>query len=264
MKTLTKLLILGLTFNPMLHLAAQITDAAVIKPIHISKSTLSGVGLKKVNLKDQPGREFFQKNLFRGKDLSVYVVSSESWKAPVTNFPFDEYVYMLNGNASVTDSLGTNYTFNSFDHFFAPKGLTGEWEILAADNYHYELSVIATRRSAGNLKSKKLSPQLLDRKKLSGAVISLGKEGTYEEVLVSGDELKITIKAEAPRETRIEQSLKEQIIRVLSGQISIEDASGDSQTFFTGESFIVPQGVIGIWKSEGHGIVKYLCVEKAG
>ena len=32
--------------------------------------------------------------------------------------------------------------------------------------------------------------------------------------------------------------------------------------FYTGDFFIMPKGLQGNWTSEGHGLVKYLIVEK--
>lgn len=256
--------LLILAMNPACKVFAQGDSLEVIKPILIDKSSLSGLGLKKVERKDQPGRDFFQKSVFRGKDLSVFIVSSQSWTAPVNNFPIDEYVYMLNGNARVKDSSGNTYFFNSFDHFFAPKGLKGEWEIMAGDSYHYELSVISTQRSPTGTISSKLSPHLLDRNLLSGSEIDFNRKGVYEELLVSGDELRISIKAERLMETRIDNPSKEQVICLLSGQVTIKDSGGDFHTFFSGDFFILPQGFIGVWRSEGHGMTKYLRIEKVG
>lgn len=241
----------------------QKDSTELIKPILIDKLALSGIGLKKVDLKDQPGREFFQKNVFRGKELSVYIVSSQSWTASVADFPIDEYIYMLNGKARVKDATGINRFFSSFDHFFAPKSLTGEWEIMAGDNYHYELSVITTERSATNTVSKDLVPQLLDKDKISGLNVDLGEESSKDEVLISGDELRISLRVEEPDKVQISEPAKEQFLHLLSGQIMIQDSNGDDYTFYSGDFFILPQGFTGKWTSEGHGIVKYLSIEKA-
>ena len=105
----------------------QNDSAKVLEPILIDKSTLSGIGLEKIELNDQPGREFFQKNLYRGKDLSVYVVSSQSWPGRMDNFAIDEYIFMLNGKARVKPDGGEDHFFQTGEHFFAPKGYTGEW-----------------------------------------------------------------------------------------------------------------------------------------
>ena len=129
-------------------LLGQTDSVEIIKPILLDKEALSGIGLQKIELKKEPERAFFQRNLFRGEDLSIYIVSSESWKTSFDNFSFDELVYILNGKAKVKPEGGEEQTFNSHEFLSVPKGYSGSWEVLAGDNYHYELSVIATKRAS--------------------------------------------------------------------------------------------------------------------
>lgn len=237
--------------------------AQVVRPILLDQKALSGLGLQQIELKDQPGRAFFQKNLFRGEDLSVYVVSSQSWLGTMNNFPIDEYVFMFNGQARVQPEGGIDHVFHSGEHFFAPKGFTGEWEIIAGDHYHYELSLITTPRAESVLKSKGLTPFPFSKDQLSGLEIQLDAGGAYRELLVEGDELRIALHAEAPRKLEISEPTAEQFLHLLSGLIRITDASGEAHEFYTGDFFVLPKGCSGSWESEGHGIVKYLVMEKA-
>lgn len=103
-------------------------------------------------------------------------------------------------------------------------------------------------------------PQSLDKDQLSGINIQLGEEGTYEEVLVRGDELTLNIKAEKPRiqETQNEQ---EQIISLLSGQLTLYTHEKGKQVFYSGDFVILPKGYSGTWESNGHGLMKYLSIE---
>ena len=233
-----------------------------VSPILIEKSALSGMGLKQIQLQDEPDRAFFQKNIYRGEDLSVYVVSSQSWLGNMDNFSIDEYIYMLNGKARVKPEGGENQFFQTGDHFFATKGYTGEWEILAGNQYHYELSVITTQRAPEAKVSKTQLPQLLDKDRLSGTEIDLAS-GNYEEVLFLGDELKIMLKGEKPGKVSLKNPVQEQVIAVLSGQISLRTSQEETFTFYTGDFFIIPKGFQGEWISEGHGLLKYLSIQKA-
>ncbi len=233
-----------------------------LSPILIDKGTLSGLGLKQLELKDQPGRDFFQKNLYRGVDLSVYVVSSQSWPGRMDNFAIDEYIYMLNGKARVQPEGGEDLYFQSGEHFFAPKGYTGEWEIMAGDNYHYELSVITTPRADSVVKSQPLLPMRLDPNTLSGLNINFAKENTYQSTLVEGDELTISLFAEQPQEREITRPAKEHIICLLSGALTITNLAGQVQRFYSGDFLIVPAGFTGKWRSEGHSLAKWIQVER--
>lgn len=231
------------------------------KPLLLDKATLSGLGLQKVPLKDNPDKDFFQKNLYRGEDLSVYVVSSESGVNSFSNFPFDEFIQILHGQATVLPDTEAEQHFYSRDFFFAPKGFTGEWSIEAGDNFHYELSVIATRRADSGKASSPALHQLYSNEKLSGAHIELDEKQVYEETLTQGAELTVLFKAEKSRTEEINQPSKEQLIHLLSGSISLTSSSGETQQFFTGDYFVIPKGFTGHWKSEGHSILKYLAVE---
>ncbi|MDT0605715.1 cupin domain-containing protein [Croceitalea rosinachiae] len=229
--------------------------------IPLDKSVLSGVGLKKLSLKDEPEKEFYQKRLYHGDDISIYVVSTEAWNNDFRNFWLDEFVYMFHGQAVVKPQKGKVQLFNSGDYFFAPKGYTGEWEIKTGNNLHYELSVISTTRADSTLISENIEHKLFEKSVLSGVHIQLNDNGKYTEILKKGVELTVMLKAERPSKWQIEPA-KEMLIQLLSGQVTIETLAGTETTFFTGDFFIVPNGLEGIWKSDGHGLIKYLTIEK--
>ena len=233
----------------------------VLKPILLDKTALSGIGLRKIDLKDTPQKNFFQKNLYRGTDLSVYIVSSQSWKSKMENFGFDEFIYMLNGQARVKPQKGKAQQFYTGDYFFCPKGFTGDWDIQAGENHHYELSVITTQRADSTRKSEMLTHQLLDKSELSGVGIQLGTQGLYKTNLAKGVELTINLMAEEPRKKNI-QNAKEQLVCLLSGQVSISDTNEDIQKFYTGDFLLIPKDFDGMWESNGHGLVKYISVQK--
>jgi len=79
-------------------ISCQVKEAPVTpSPFLLDKSTLSGVGLQKIDLKNEPEKIFHQKRLVRGDELSVYVVSTQSWVNKIEDYSFDEYIYMLHG-----------------------------------------------------------------------------------------------------------------------------------------------------------------------
>lgn len=241
---------------------SQNNSTEIIKPILLDKSILSGVGLKKVELKDEPEKIFHQKRLYRGEDISIYIVSTETWNNKFNNFWFDEFVYMFHGEAIVKPENGQAQLFYTGDYFFAPKGYTGEWEIKAGNNLHYELSVITTKRADSSLVSKDLTHKLFSRSKLSGAHINFDNSVNYTEILKEGVELTIKLEAEKPAEKLKSEPAKEKLIQILSGQITITDLEDISHTFHSGDFFIIPKGFKGKWKSEGHSLVKYITIEK--
>ncbi|MEO0573047.1 MAG: cupin domain-containing protein [Bacteroidota bacterium] len=233
-----------------------------IKPIGLDKSTLSGVGLEKIDLKEEPEKDFYQKNLFWGKELGVFVVGTESWVNTITNYPFDEFIYMYNGEAIVKPTQGTSQIFYSGDYFFAPKGYHGDWEIKGNNQIHYELSVITTTRTDSTKIHKNSSHRLFPKSVLTGNTIVLNDAGYYEQVLQKGAELTVKLIGEKMGERPLIKTTREQLIHILAGQIKIIDAKADVHTYYAGDFFVLPKGLVGTWATDGHNLVKYLTVEK--
>lgn len=250
-----------IVFMPKPSLGQNNSQPVPLKPILIDKSALSGIGLQPVQLQNEPKRKFFQKRLLRGLDLSVFIVSSESWTTEMNNFPIDEVVLMLNGKAKIKPKNGEEMIFMSNQFFFIPKGYTGSWQIQAGNNYHYELSVISTERAATAAPDKTL-PELIDQDELSGIGIDLSNTDQYDKVLTRGLELTVSLKAEKPSQREISTPMQEQLVNLLSGQLTITDTNGKEHIFSTGDLFLFPKGFIGTWQSQGHGLLKYLVIEK--
>ena len=232
----------------------------VVNPILLDRSVLSGIGLEKIEFDDEPEKDFYQKRLFRGEDISIYVVSTETWNNRMDMFPFDEFIYMFQGEALIKPDQGKSQLFYSGDYFFAPKGFTGEWEIRSGEHLHYELSVIATKRIDTSKIIHGDAHMLFDPTVLSGAHIQLDESGNYSEVLKSGAELKVELAAEKPMFKAAIEIKEDLMIHLLSGQLEIRIGEDSNHTFHTGDFFVLPAGLKGDWKSNGHGLIKYLIV----
>ncbi len=241
---------------------SQETSKEIIKPILLDKSVLSGVGLEKIDLNDEPEKDFYQKRLYWGDEIGVFVVSTQNWNKKMKNFPFDEFIYMYHGEAVIRPEIATSQVFYAGDYFFAPKGFTGEWEIKGGNHLHYELSVIATQRADSSQVLKNARHKLFSKSKLSGNEIRLDGNGLYEEILKQGIELTVKLNGEKPSERVLDITEKEKLLQILSGQITIIDSEGNNHKYYTGDFVLIRKGLIGSWKSEGHGLVKYLSVEK--
>lgn len=231
----------------------------VIQPILLDKSVLSGIGLNKIELKNEPERAFFQKRLFRGEDIGVYVVSSQSWTSTFDKFWFDEFVYLFNGQSKVTSGGQVDY-FHSGEYFFAPKGFEGSWEVQIGDQVHYELSVITNKRADSTQTSKLKHPFIYDKSKLSGVEITFDENGIYEETLAKGVELEVVLSA---AKTGIKQEVKiqkDQLVCLLTGMMKLSDASGKVHQFYAGDFFVLPKNFSGFWENKGHGFSKFLLV----
>ncbi|MEM8899894.1 MAG: cupin domain-containing protein [Bacteroidota bacterium] len=239
-----------------------VAQSDLTAPMLLDKATLSGVGLDTIKLKNEPERGFYQRNLYRGEDLSVYVVSSQSWVGKMDNFSIDEFIYLYHGKALVRPEEGGEAIFHTGDFFFVHKGYTGEWEISAGPTNHYELSVITTARATPPESPKLPAPIMLDKDKISGIDITFDENGLYEEILQEGIELTISVQAETPRTKKIENGT-EQLICLLSGQLTFMAEGGEPTKYYSGDFILFPKGINGEWTSEGHGLVKYISVQKS-
>ena len=234
-----------------------------LSPILLDKEVLSGLNLRKIDLKDEPEKDFYQKMLFNGSDIMIFVVSTETWNNKIDDYAFDEYVYLLNGQSIVKPKKYNAKIFNYGDHFFVPKNFQGSWEVNAGENLHYELSVISKLRTDSTIVSEDTNYTELDRSILSGSHIFLENDKVHQEIIREGVELKLSFNAEKPQNRTMNSGTKEQLIHLLSGMITFTDKENKKHTFHTGDFFVIPKGLEGQWNSEGHGLIKYLIVEKS-
>ncbi|MEM8763029.1 MAG: cupin domain-containing protein [Bacteroidota bacterium] len=239
----------------------SMTAQEVAKPILFDKAALSGIGLEKIELKDAPERNFFRKQLYRGEELSAYIVSLDTGTSSFKNFGFDEYIEILHGEATVLPNTSKAQTFYSRDLFFAPKGFRGDWFINAGSNFHYEISVISTQRADTSLVRQNATHELISHRMLSGTFMDVQNKPIQKEVLLKGAELTISVTAEKPHTKTIQKNKREMIIKLLSGQITITDTAGEEYIFYSGDYFALPLAFKGSWSSQGHGLVKYLTLE---
>ena len=234
-----------------------------VEPIALSRVHLAGLELPKIPLKAHPERAFFQKRLFKGRDLSVFVLSSETADNEIKRFPFDEFVYFIGGRATVRPKAGGQLTFLGGDFIFVPRAFSGTWTNTGGPRHHLELSVIANERKNQKTASRVDRPVQLDRQKLSG--IGLDKVSThlYRSTLFSGPELVITTQAEIDRSVELERLESDLVVGVLVGAIVIETDGMAAQTFWPGDFFVLPAGYLGLWRSMGSATARTVQVTLA-
>lgn len=245
----------------------SIPKSRIINPIPIDVRALSGLDLKPVTNQSDPDRRLFQKQLFRGLDLSVYVVSSETATAKHESYGIDEFLYVLNGRARLNPENGDEVFYNTGDFFIAPKGFNGEWETQGGDEFLIEVSVITTKRSEGEIDPSKTLPYLIDKAKLSGIGISAISESSvnsYKDELYRGAEIDVDLLAELPGTVlNFEKPDVEQFVYIISGSATIQAEGGDEFTFYQGDFYLLPNGFRGTIKTSGHGLFRYMKVVKS-
>jgi len=116
------------------------------------------------------------------------------------------------------------------------------------------------------------SPIRLNKEMISGLGLAPfpwadeARQAKWEHLFV-GEELSVSVfesvpsKAKngpSPSRSRVRDYPYDQFVLVLSGKSVLTDESGESQTFVTGDFFVVPKGFNGIW--EDHGAYRELIV----
>lgn len=235
----------------------------VIAPVLLDKAALSGLGLEAVTAAwAPPDRELFSKVLYSGEKFDVIVMAGDTARTHFESYEFDEFVYVINGQATLTDDTGYAQTFQTGDFFMVPKGFSGEW-LSQGNRYYQELIVIMKERSHST-ESSHHRPLRLDKTKISGLGIARTEwaadpdREVYREVLYDGSELDVAIVAGATATTNWTSPLGEEFVYVANGTATLTPTGGEPQTFYTGDFFVVPEGFTGTWTSTGNHLYREL------
>lgn len=234
----------------------------IINPIAIDPVAISGLGLKKVTSSADPDRLLFQKMLYQGEEISVFVVASETKTATWEDYSIEEFIYVINGRARLHPSGETERFYYPGDFFWVPKGYQGEWETQGGQSFYHELSIIASESAkTSNFDSR---PTLMDKVKIAGIDLTpdVDQAGKFLDILQRGQDLTISTQSEVPQALENFQSNHEQLIYIIAGAVTLKAEGGESMLFQTGDFFVLPKGFIGSWRSEGHRYLRTLRVRK--
>ena len=235
-----------------------------VVPFAINKESLSGLKMKQGRNPAQPDRILYFQNIFSGTELNLQIISSENASASPENLEIDEFLYLTNGAARLSPSKKTKeITFLKDDFFLVPRGYTGKWETIGAPNFHHEISITSAKRNPSPIEPNKTIPIRMDKEKIAGLGITQMGSGKYYDMLYSGHELTITLEGESPQVKEITTPLKEQIIYLIAGTLSLWDTSGNEYTFVSGDWVIIPNGFTGSWQSKGQELFRTMKISKS-
>ncbi|MEM9525666.1 MAG: cupin domain-containing protein [Bacteroidota bacterium] len=225
------------------------------QPFAIEREALAGLGLRRVTNSVDPERELYQKMLYRGKELGVYVVSSETKTANWEGYAIDEFVQVLDGRARLQPEGQDNHFYYPGDHFLVPQGYRGAWETQGGNGLYYELSVVGFGEETHTAIS--VEPQCFSR----GVVAGNPPVGANSTDTLQGRKLEVFITQDTSALQRLNTEA-EQLIRVLTGIIRLQNQSGQVWTFYAGDLFVLPSGFNGVWRRVGERAVRCLRVRR--
>ena len=133
-KILRLFFIVFLSVISQLNYAGDLSDKAILKPVLLDKNKLNGEGLtsletpwpKRMLVTGIESHRF--DSLFTGQ-LVVSIYEADDGLLKIIDYPFDEFVHVLNGRAILTAEGAEPQTFETGDSFVVPKGFTGTWEM---------------------------------------------------------------------------------------------------------------------------------------
>ena len=183
-------------------------------------------------------------------------------------YPYDEYVRVLEGSVVLTSSEGERQSYEAGDAFLVPVGWTGTWEmstrfreLIIVDRKGWEAvaGMIATlfgadaESSTGQTSVLPLLTTSLKQAPLDdlppwpqGVVLS-GANKHGQKVLHSGNVVAALYGAEAARLSVSAPFPYDEYVLVLAGEVTLTSDAGQSKTFSTGDSFLVPKSWTGVW-----------------
>ncbi|MEL6341220.1 MAG: cupin domain-containing protein [Myxococcota bacterium] len=226
-------------------------------PFKVDQRHMSGLDLPKRDLKLHPGKEFYQRRIYHGEDLSVFVLGGETIRNVQKDFPMDEFIIYLNGYADIA-AAGRSFRLLAGDYAVGPKGWAGTWTNHGVPRFNLELSVISTIRSPQPGTAK--APFRLDRQALAGVRRQGHASSPFSQVLYEGPEIKVSLAIQPPTSRRIEGSSAETFFHILSGSVTIKAIGSPPKHFYVGDNFVLPSGFAGDWTVEGSNGARFISV----
>ena len=172
-------------------IGAQAQSASQV--IALDKETMSGFNLKPIKLPwAAEDRELKTANLFIGENLVNYVLSSNTATHFWEDFPLDELIYVINGQAVITLEDGTVQKFQKGEFFMIPKGFKGHFETAGGPNFFLGMAIVARKRTTKTVTRNNKTPLQINQESLSGIGLDQDQEKV---IIVKGMELTVSINA---------------------------------------------------------------------
>lgn len=112
-------------------------------PIIVNPTYMSGLGLDVSSFPPAgPDAESNRKTIWNGSELDITIMDVESNSGDFTDMS-EEFVYVLNGSATLTQVGGAPQTFYTGDFFVVPEGWDGNWTVEGNHLYRELIAVPA-------------------------------------------------------------------------------------------------------------------------
>ena len=209
-----------------------------------------------------------QKVLHEGEFVVVIYESVPAVIGINEPYPYDEFVRVLEGTVVLTSESGDRQVYGPDDHFLVPKGWMGTWDmprsfreliVVETAAWNQSESTIASTFGSKRPTAKadlEVLPLLVDALREETlevlppwpeGVVLAGVNEHAQKVLHEGEVVTVLYGAEAARLNVSEPFPYDEYVLVLRGEVILTSEDGSSQTFSTGDGFLVPKGWTGTW-----------------
>ena len=106
---------------------SDVATSGSTRPFLINKTKLSGLGITRITWPLDPEREVYREVLFDGTELDVAIVAGATATTVIAKPLSEEFVYVVNGTATLTAPGGQPHVFYTGDFFVVPDGFVGTW-----------------------------------------------------------------------------------------------------------------------------------------
>ena len=183
-------------------------------------------------------------------------------------YPYDEFVRVLDGTVVLTSLAGDRQVYGPDDHFLVPKGWMGTWDMPGPFRELIIVETAAWNQSESTIESSfgsksptgkahpEVLPLLVDALREDTlealppwpeGVVVAGVNKHAQKVLHEGEVVAALYGADAARLNVSEPFPYDEYVLVLRGEVILTSEDGSSQTFGTGDGFLVPKGWTGTW-----------------
>jgi hypothetical protein len=258
------------------------TKAAAPGVLQLEAERLNAVELEKVkpfpNFVVAAGKsEHWEKVLHRGELIVMLYAAKPVLLKALVPFPYDEFVWVLDGELTLSHVGGRTETYVAGDTLLVPKGFKGTWE--NRGDYR-ELVVIETKAAESAEKLFKLAgsffaslfrdaPEFLplNAQQLKSAELQPLEPTPADPELsddleawqassftrVYGGEFVMEVYANKPGLLDISTPFPcDKFVWVLDGELTLTHVDGQPATYTAGDAVFVPKGFMGSWETRGN------------
>jgi uncharacterized cupin superfamily protein len=244
--------------------------AYAVQPVALVDTSANSIGAATHDLVDSDphrkvvapsGARAADVELFRSADpgLVMDVADYDQIALKLTDWPVDEFVYILDGKVEITGPKGIKRIYGPADAFVIPKGFSGTWSQLSRikkltvshasgiDVKTHALAIVPI--SASILNGMKKRMKVLEAWEPYLKVKQSNPTRYVEVPLYKSADRRFEVQAERfePVDIDLMDWPIDEMFHVVRGHLELDAGDGTTRSFGPGATFVMPKGFTGHW-----------------